>query len=73
MYIHSIHSSGSLTLSVPNEPKWIFFVSLGPIEFEECNTAIATEGTFYYSLKDAQKQFKLKAQVEFHISKVMNV
>lgn len=25
MYIHSIHSSGSLTLSVPNEPKWIFF------------------------------------------------
>lgn len=24
MYIHSIHSSGSLTLSVPNEPKWIF-------------------------------------------------
>lgn len=48
MYIHSIHSSGSLTLSVPNEPKgnvfFFFFVSLGPIEFEECNAAIATEG-----------------------------
>ncbi|TNN26826.1 F-BAR domain only protein 2 [Liparis tanakae] len=45
MYIHSIPSSGWLTLSAPNEPqRFPLFVSLGPVEFEECNAAIATEG-----------------------------
>ncbi|XP_055009445.1 F-BAR domain only protein 2 isoform X2 [Boleophthalmus pectinirostris] len=43
MYFHCSPSSESVTLSVPNEPQ-LFSVSLGPIEFEECNIAIATEG-----------------------------
>lgn len=49
---------------------FIFFVvSLGPIEFEECNTAIATEGKSYCKVKDVQEIFEY---IHFQFSKELN-
>lgn len=49
----------------------IFFVSLGPIEFEECNAAIATEGEgeLFCTIKHAQLKKKLLKNVKSNFTK----
>ena len=47
-----------------------FFVSLGPIEFEECNAAIATEGNIYHLRKDLPKEKRKQVHNKWYLNEV---